>query len=60
MKEVSINLDRYPWYDKHARAIRTVARYAGIDVDRVLKTLDPAMTAHNASLPDAALQRKAA
>ena len=60
MKGVSINLVRYPWYDKHARAVRTVARYAGLDVDRVLKTLDPAIAAHNESQPYAAFRRKAA
>jgi len=60
MKGVSIKLDRYPWYDKHGRAVRTVARYAGLDVDRVLKTLDPAIAAHNVSLPNVAFRRKAA
>jgi len=60
MKEAAIDLKKYPWYDKHARAIRTVARFSGLDIEQVLRGLNAAIVEENVSLPDAAFKKKAA
>ena len=60
MSDATINLKKYPWYDSHARAIRTVARYAGVNVELILKGLNPAIVGKNVSQPGAASRKKAA
>ena len=56
--EIEKLLDQYPWSAQHANAVRTVAKFLGLDVELVLKEFDERIlnkvAKENLELPKAA------
>ena len=56
--EIEKLLDQYPWSAQHENAVRTVAKFLGLDVELVLKDFDERIlnkvAKENLDLPKAA------
>ena len=56
--EIEKLLDQYPWSAQHENAVRTVAKFLGLDVELVLKEFDERIlnkvAKENLELPKAA------
>lgn len=59
MKNASIDLVKYPWYPRHAVAVRTTAHMLGMDLAQVVEQLDRRIRGEQSDQPELKLDRAA-